>query len=134
MSEYFSNFPRILYDIKGTNSINPNYTVAVNIMIKNRIRTAINDDITLYFPYNIEEDDRPDIVSYKFYGDIKYTWLIFLINGMLDPYWDWPLSYQNFRNFILNIKSIIIKIKIISVMINSLSMKSYKFYICFRFF
>ena len=102
MSEYFSNFPRILYDIKGTNSINPNYTVAVNIMIKNRIRTAINDDITLYFPYDIEEDDRPDVVAYKFYGDTKYTWLIFLVNGMLDPYWDWPLSYQNFRSFILN--------------------------------
>ena len=69
MSEYFSNFPRILYDIKGINSTNPDYTVAVNIMVKNRIRTAINDDITLYFPYDIEEDDRPDIVSYKFYGD-----------------------------------------------------------------
>ena len=102
MSEYFSNFPRILYDIKGINSTNPNYTVAVNIMVKSKIRTAINDDITLYFPYDIEEDDRPDIVSYKFYGDIKYTWLIFLVNDMLDPYWDWPLSYQNFRGFIIN--------------------------------
>ena len=48
MSEYFSNFPRILYDIKGINSTNPDYTVAVNIMVKNRIKTAINDDITLY--------------------------------------------------------------------------------------
>ena len=102
MSEYFSNFPRILYDIKGINSTNPDYTVAVNIMVKNKIKTAINDDITLYFPYDIEEDDRPDIVSYKFYGDTKYTWLIFLVNGMLDPYWDWPLSYQNFRGFIIN--------------------------------
>ena len=67
MSEYFSNFPRILYDIKGINSTNPDYTVAVNIMVKNRIKTAINEDISLYFPYGIEEDDRPDIVSYKFY-------------------------------------------------------------------
>ena len=54
MSEYFSNFPRILYDIKGINSTTPDYTVAVNIMVKNKIKTAINDDITLYFPYHIE--------------------------------------------------------------------------------
>ena len=31
MSEYFSNFPKIRYDIYGTNSTAPEYSTAVNL-------------------------------------------------------------------------------------------------------
>ena len=41
MSEYFSNFPRILYDIEGKNSTTPEYIVAVNIMIRQKFRDAV---------------------------------------------------------------------------------------------
>ena len=47
-SEFFSNYPRIAYDISGTNSVNPNYTVAVNLLIRNRLREAVEDDIKVY--------------------------------------------------------------------------------------
>ena len=45
MSEYFSNFPRILYDINGTNSTSPEFSTAVNLLIRQNIRDAIVDDI-----------------------------------------------------------------------------------------
>ena len=38
MSEFFSNYPRIAYDITGGNSVVPDYTVAVNLMIRNKLR------------------------------------------------------------------------------------------------
>ena len=31
MSEYFSNFPKILYDIEGRNQRNPSFTTAANL-------------------------------------------------------------------------------------------------------
>ena len=92
MSEYFSNFPRILYDVNGTNPISPDHTVAINIMVRQKIRDAIADDVTLYYPYIIDGDTRPDILSHQIYGDIAYTWTIFYVNNMLDPYWNWPLT------------------------------------------
>jgi len=99
-SEFFSNYPRIAYDISGTNSVNPNYTVAVNLLIRNRLREAVEDDITVYYPYVVPEGMRPDVLSYQYYGDTIYTWTIFLANNIVDPYWEWPLSYKDFREYV----------------------------------
>ena len=55
MSEYFSNFPKILYDIEGRNQRNPSFTTAANLMIRQRFRDAIKDEITAFYPYFIQE-------------------------------------------------------------------------------
>ena len=99
MSEFFSNYPRIAYDISGSNSTVPDYTVAVNLMIRNKLKTAVEDDVTVYYPYIIPEGMRPDVLSYQYYGDTIYTWTIYLVNNILDPYWEWPLSYKDFREY-----------------------------------
>ena len=43
---------------------------------------------------------RPDILSYEVYGDVRYTWSIFLVNQIFDPYWEWPLDTKTFEKFI----------------------------------
>ena len=80
MSEYFTNFPRIQYDINGTNLIDPDYTVVVNLMVKQKVRDAVDRDIIVYYPYHIPPETRPEIVSYQVYGDVSYTWSIFYAN------------------------------------------------------
>ena len=102
MSEYFSNFPRIQYDINGTNPVAPDYTVAINILIRQKIRDAIEDDIVMYYPYIIDPETRPEILSYQLYGDVAYTWTIFYANNMLDPYWNWPLSENQFNSYLVS--------------------------------
>ena len=101
MSEYFSNFPRIRYDINGTNSTSPEFSTAVNLLIRQKIRDAVVDDISIYYPYVIPDSvTRPDILSYQIYGDVKFTWSIFLVNQIFDPYWQWPLDTKTFEKFI----------------------------------
>ena len=102
MSEFFSNYPRIAYDISGDNSTVPDYTVAVNLMIRNKLRGAVENDIATYYPYVVPEGMRPDVLSYQYYGDTIYTWAIYLINNILDPYWEWPLGYKDFRSYVSN--------------------------------
>ena len=103
MSEYFSNFPRILYDIEGNNSTSPEYTVAVNVMIRQKFRDAIKEEISMYYPYIIpDEMSRPDILAFNIYGDVKYTWTIFMVNNMLDPFWSWPMDEKNFAMYLTN--------------------------------
>ena len=99
-SEFFSNYPRIAYDISGNNSTVPDYTVAVNLMIRNKLRDAVADDVTEFYPYIVPEGMRPDVLSYQYYGDTIYTWTIFLVNNIVDPYWEWPLSYKDFREYV----------------------------------
>ena len=101
MSEYFSNYPKIAYDITGTNNTNPDFTVAVNLMVRNKIRDAVESDITIFYPYIVSEGMRPDVLAYQYYGDTQYTWSILLVNNIIDPYWEWPLSYKDFRGYII---------------------------------
>ena len=101
MSEYFSNYPKIAYEITGTNNTNPDFTVAVNLMVRNKIRDAVESDVTIFYPYIVPEGMRPDVLAYQYYGDTQYTWSILLVNNIIDPYWEWPLSYKDFRGYII---------------------------------
>ena len=102
MSEFFSNYPRIAYDISGTNSTVPDYNVAVNLMIRNKLKTAVEDDVAIYYPYIVPEGMRPDVLSFQYYGDTIYTWAIYLMNNIIDPYWEWPLSYKDLRGYLID--------------------------------
>ena len=101
-SEFFSNYPRIAYDISGNNSTVPDYTVAVNLLIRNKLKDAVEDDVAVYYPYIIPEGMRPDVLSYQYYGDTIYTWAIYLMNNIIDPYWEWPLSYKDLRSYLID--------------------------------
>tara|TARA_Y100000593_G_scaffold83448_1_gene157256 strand:+ start:8819 stop:9403 length:585 start_codon:yes stop_codon:yes gene_type:complete len=101
MSEYFSNFPKILYDIDGTNSTAPEFSTAINLLIRNKLREVVKGDISIYYPYVIpEEIRRPDVLSQNVYGDVSFTWTIFLVNNILDPLWQWPMDSRVFESYI----------------------------------
>ena len=100
MSEFFQHYPQISYDITGAK---PTKTKsAINIMIRSKIKASVLDDVIAYFPYSIPEAERPDVTAYKQYGDVKYTWLLFLINNIQDPIFEWPLNTREFGNYIKN--------------------------------
>ena len=98
MSEFFQHYPQIDYNITGTAP--PNFKTVINIMTRAKLRNVIMNDVVQYFPYSIPEAERPDLTSFKVYGDVKFTWLIFLINDILDPIYDWPLQTRDLVNFI----------------------------------
>ena len=100
MSEFFQHYPQINYDITGAKPIKTK--TAINIMIKAKLKNILQDDIVNYFPYSIPESERPDITAFKVYGDVKYTWLIFMINNIHDPLFDWPLNSREFGNYVKN--------------------------------
>jgi len=100
MSEFFQHYPQINYDMTG---VKPTKTKsAINIMIRSKLKAAILDDVIAYFPYTISEAERPDVTAFNIYGDIKYTWLIFLINDIHDPIYDWPLNSRELGKYIKN--------------------------------
>ena len=100
MSEFFVHYPQISYDISGTKPAK--VKTVINLMERAKIKNIVLDDIIRYFPYSIKENQRPDHVSDEVYGDVKYTWLIFLINDITDPIYDWPLGTREFGAFIKN--------------------------------
>lgn len=57
------------------------------------------DSISSYIFYEIEDGERPDIVSQKLYGTPDYYWTFFVINDSLKHgLEDWPMSTQEFND------------------------------------
>ena len=100
MSEFFQHYPQISYNISGTKPAK--LKTIINLMEKAKLKLMVKDDIVSYFPYSIMEGERPDHVSKKVYGNVKYTWLIFLINNITDPIYDWPLGTREFGAYVKN--------------------------------
>ena len=98
MSEFFQHYPQISYDVTGAKPAK--FKTAINAMVRAKLKTMVVDHVVQYFPYSIPEAERPDITSFKIYGDVKYTWVIFLVNDIHDPIYDWPLGSREFVTFI----------------------------------
>ena len=100
MSEFFQHYPQISYDISGTKPAK--VKTVINLMERAKLKSLVADDVVAYFPSSIMEGERPDHVSKKVYGNVKYTWLIFLINDITDPIYDWPLGTREFGAYVKN--------------------------------
>ena len=101
MSEFFSHYPKIAYNVTGEKEPTK-LKIAIDIMNRTKIKTILEDEIVQFLPYSVPENERPDVTAHKIYGDVKYTWLIFAINEIHDPIWDWPLGTREFISYIQN--------------------------------
>ena len=50
--------------------------------------------------YLILENEIPESVSEKKYGDAKYYWTILLVNNIINPFEEWPLSSDELIEYI----------------------------------
>jgi hypothetical protein len=50
------------------------------------------NSIRFYQDYYIRDNESPEHVALKFYGDVHWSWLVLLFNEILDPFFDWPIS------------------------------------------
>jgi hypothetical protein len=54
----------------------------------------------LYYTYDIQEGDTPEIIAHKYYGDSYRYWIVLFANELLDPQWDWPMTYKMFEQYL----------------------------------
>ena len=99
MSTFFSKYPKINYDLFGDGSQFELTNISQSVIVNSN---RIQDDSSLYTYYEIENGDRPDIVSHKLYGSADYYWTFFIINNFLrEGYqYSWPLPSLNFDKMI----------------------------------
>jgi hypothetical protein len=87
---YFSRFPTINYN--GYDSI--------NIMSRVKFLDKVYNDNSYYYNIDLPESVRPDLLSNQLYNDPYVSWLIYLSNNVVDPYYDWALNDYDFNNLI----------------------------------
>ena len=93
--QYFDTLPKIVYrTAQGTSTL---YT---NLMARASIMPSILKNSMVYYQYDIQEGDTPEIVAFKYYGDSYRYWIVLFANQIMDPQWEWPLNYNSFNAYI----------------------------------
>jgi len=69
---------------------------AINLMVESQVIPNSLNDYRTFYSYVIKDGERADMVAYEQYGDSTLDWVIYIINDIVDPYKDWPLSYDQF--------------------------------------
>ena len=98
MSEYFSNLPLLTYDLDRKKP--STQYLAIDIFRRNVIREKVLTNIITYFPYQVQEGERPDTLAELYYGSVDFMWLILYANDIFDVYYDWPFFGKQLENFI----------------------------------
>jgi hypothetical protein len=96
MSSYFKYFPTIYYDRNNQNS----FKEVVDITRRFTLIKSLLSDSTLYYPYMIEDQDRPDTIAEKIYNDQSLDWLVMITNDIYDINTDWYMSYEKFTSYL----------------------------------
>ena len=93
---YFAQFPKIQYDIKGDGNVNVIPDIFRRIKLKNKIR----DNLVILDKYDLTDGEKPEDVAFKIYGSVDYYWVVLLINNIVDRYYDWPMGFQEFEDYV----------------------------------
>jgi hypothetical protein len=93
---FFERFPLFAYDIKNDGT----YKVLPDILKRVRIRSAIDSSSMLFDNYDVRNNERPEDVAFKWFGDAELHWVILMTNNVTDRYYDWPMNDAQFQEFL----------------------------------
>ena len=93
---YFNYFSQGYYDLKGDG----NLKLLTDLFTRVKIRDKAFDVATLYDKYDVVSGEKPEDVAYRHFGNSQYHWVILLTNNITDRFYGWPLSEQEFEEYI----------------------------------
>jgi hypothetical protein len=91
MERYFIKFPTLTYA----------NTECLNLTRRITVEEKLKLNPSLYHKYTVREGERADLLADSYYEDSYYSWLIYLNNGIVDPYYGWYMDNYDFNNYIV---------------------------------
>lgn len=90
-TKYFRYFPTVKHS-KET---------LLDITKRLKVFDGIINNPVAFLPYTVRNDDRPEDVSYLYYGGTEYVWLVYIANNIIDPYHDWVMNDEKLNAYII---------------------------------
>ena len=94
--KYFKHYPTIDFDVKNDGQLIEAKDIFRNI----RVNDNSDEAITGYEYYYVNDQDRPDVLATKLYGDATLYWLFWMVNDQFATFNDWPKSQSILERFI----------------------------------
>jgi len=99
MARYFKHFPKTFYTL---NDDSPGLDSVTNILARFSIEPNLLENTNVFYPYDVQDTDTPEIIASKIYGSSEKHWVVLSFNKIVDPQWDWPLNDNNFIKYVNN--------------------------------
>ena len=93
---YFERFPKGDYILPGTTTFKQVTDLFRRIKIKDKIR----NEASLYSEYFVTNGERPEQIAHKHFGSAELHWVVLITNNITDAYYEWPLSFSAFEDFV----------------------------------
>lgn len=88
--KYFEKFPIITY---ANNQ-------AIDITKRVALMEKVSTNPYVFYPYEITSNERADQLSSRYYSDSYRSWIFYLTNKIVDPYYEWYMSENEFAEYI----------------------------------
>ena len=99
---YFNELPDISYPslLPASNKVEDRVTVK-NIFKRSKLRTDVDQAITAFNFYYVQDGYRPDMVAEEIYDDSELDWVILTANNIINIRDQWPLGHNDLHNHIV---------------------------------
>lgn len=99
MIGYFKNFNSTIYSLE--NNANTAKLVT-NILQRSTFLKEVVNNTAVFYEYRVKEEDTPEIIADKLYGDAQRHWIVLLFNKIINPYYDFPMRSGVLDKYIQN--------------------------------
>lgn len=88
---YFDKFPVITYA----------NTEAIDITRRVAVLDKVASEPYVFYPYEITDNERADQFAARYYDDQYKSWILYVTNKIVDPYYEWYLHEGDMQEFII---------------------------------
>lgn len=92
VNRYFENFPTVTYS----------NTQIVDITRRVKVIEGVSSNPYVFYPYELDASERPDQFSSRYYQDSFKSWILYLSNQIIDPYYGWYMQNDEFTSFLVS--------------------------------
>ena len=99
---YFRELPNISYVSLLPNQNRSDERIEVkNLFRRAKLRTDVDQSVTAFDYYQVQDNERPDIIAQKIYENPELDWVIMITNNITSMRNQWPLSNNELYNYCL---------------------------------
>ena len=100
---YFRELPNLEVLNRTKNDVSNDETVVIkNLFKRAKVREDFISVAAGFDYYSITENERPDQIAEKIYGDPELDWVVLLVNNISNVNDQWPLNVDSFNKYMIH--------------------------------
>lgn len=89
--KFFDDFPKVVYTLDDSLS----EQILTDIFRRVVLSKEFKNNSSFFQEYFVLEGEKPEDVSYRFYGTQSLHWLVLMVNDIVNPRFEWPNTDKN---------------------------------------